>query len=85
MRFSGPARIFGVRDVEFEGVPGRITSPARTVADCFRFERLVGAETAMEALTDALRQRKVTVAELARVEEVLPFRRLRAALDARLI
>ncbi len=85
VRFSGPARIFGVRDVEFEGVPGRITSPARTVADCFRFERLVGAETAMEALTDALRQRKVTVAELARVEEVLPSRRLRAALDARLI
>jgi hypothetical protein len=35
----------------------------------------------LEALYDALRQRKVTVAELARVLEVLPSRRLRAALD----
>lgn len=85
VRFSGPAWTFGVQTTEFEGVPARITSPARTVADCFRFERLVGPETAMEALQDSLRQRKVTVAELARVAEVLPSRRLRAALDLRLI
>jgi predicted transcriptional regulator of viral defense system len=83
VRFSGPAWTFGVKDVEFEGVPARITSPPRTVVDCFRFERLVGAETAMEALTDALRQRKVTIAELSHVEEILPSRRLRAALDVR--
>lgn len=83
VRFSGSAWALGVQDTEFEGVPARITSPARTVVDCFRFERLVGAETAMEALNDALRQRKVTIGELSRVEEVLPSRRLRAALDAR--
>ena len=40
-----------------------ITSPARTVADCFRYERLVGAEVALEALNDALRRRLITVAE----------------------
>jgi predicted transcriptional regulator of viral defense system len=85
VRFSGPAWTFGVKETEFEGVPARITSPARTVADCFRFERLVGPETAMEALQDALRQRKVTVAELSRVTEVLPSRRLSAALDVRSI
>jgi len=85
VRFSGPAWTFGVQQTEFEGVPARITSPARTVADCFRFERLVGPEAAMEALQDALRQRKVTVAELSRVAEVLPSRRLSAALDVRLI
>lgn len=85
VRFSGPAWTFGVKAIAFEGVPARITNPARTVADCFRFERLVGAETAMEALKDALRQRKVTLAELSRVEEVLPSRRLRAALDTRSI
>jgi hypothetical protein len=39
----------------------------------------------MEALQDGLRQRKVTVAELTRVVEVLPSRRLSAALDVRLI
>lgn len=85
VRFSGPASTFGVLKTTFEGVPARITSPARTVADCFRFERLVGAEAAVEALQDALRQRKVTIAELARVAEVLPSRRLSAALDTRLI
>lgn len=82
VRFSGPAWTFGVRETDFEGVPARITSPARTVADCFRFERLVGAEIALEALQDALRQRKTTIAELSRVAEVLPSRRLSAALEA---
>ena len=85
VHFSGPAWAFGVQKTEFEGVPGRITSPARTVADCFRFERLVGREVAMEALQDALRQRKVTIAELSRVVEVLPSRLLSAALDLRSI
>lgn len=80
VRFSGPAWSYGVSDATFEGVPARITSPARTIADCFRFERLVGAEAAIEALDDGLRQHKVCVAELERVLEVLPSRRLRAAL-----
>jgi predicted transcriptional regulator of viral defense system len=85
VRFSGAAWTFGVKPTEFEGVPARVTTPARTVADCFRFERLVGAETAMEALRDSLDRRLATVAELSRVEEVLPSRRLRAALDVRSI
>ena len=85
VRFSGPAWTLGVQRTEFEGVPALITSPARTVVDCFRFERLVGPEAAMEALVDALRRRKATVAELSRLAEVLPSRRLRAALDVRSI
>lgn len=85
VRFSGPAWTFGVQQTAFEGVPARITSPARTVADCFRYERLVGPEAAMEALQDGLRRRKLTIAELSRVAEVLPSRRLSAALDARSI
>ena len=83
VRFSGPAWTFGVKRVEFEGVPARITTPPRTVADCFRLERLVGPEVAIEALRDALRKRLVTIAELSRVEEVLPSRRLRAHLEMR--
>lgn len=85
VRFSGPAWTFGVQETVFEGVRARITSPARTVADCFRFERLVGPEAAMEALQDGLRRRKLTVAELSRVAEILPSRRLSAALDVRWI
>lgn len=84
VRFSGPAWTYGVNRAEFEGVPARITNPARTVVDCFRFERLVGREAAMEALRDGLRQKKVTVDQLVRTLEVLPSRRLRATLDTML-
>lgn len=83
VRSSGPAWTLGVQATEFDGVPARITSPARTVVDCFRFERLIGPETSMDALNDALRQRKVTIAELSRVAQVLPARRLSAVLDVR--
>ena len=81
LRFTGPAWTYGIQDTAFEGVPARITSPARTVVDCFRFERLIGREAAMEALGDALRNKKVTTDALLRTLEVLPSRRLRNALE----
>lgn len=82
LRFSGASWTYGVGDTEFEGVRARITNPARTVVDCFRFEHLVGREAAMEALRDALRQRRVTADALFRALEVLPSRRLHAVLQA---
>jgi predicted transcriptional regulator of viral defense system len=82
LRFSGAALNYGIQKTEFEGVPARITSPARTIVDCFRFETRVGRETALEALHDALRRRKVTTDELMRILGVLPNRRLRAALES---
>lgn len=82
LRFSGAAWTYGVYDTEFEGVPARITSPARTVVDCFRFEHLIGRESALEALRDALQHRKVTTDALLRTLEVLPARRLSAALES---
>lgn len=42
----------------------KITSPAKTIADCFKFRNRVGIDVALEALRDALRQRKVTHHEL---------------------
>jgi predicted transcriptional regulator of viral defense system len=81
VRFSGPAWSAGIIATRFEGVPSQITSPARTIVDCFRYERLVGPEIPMEALKDALRRRMVTPAAIARILEVLPSRRLDAALD----
>jgi predicted transcriptional regulator of viral defense system len=82
LRFSGAAWTHGVSDTAFEGVPARITTPARTVVDCFRFERLVGREAAMEALREALRGKMVTTDALYRTLDVLPSRRLKAALEA---
>ena len=70
VRFSGASLCYGVGDVAFEGVPARITSPARTVVDCFRFRRLVGKDVALEALRDALHDRRATVGEILRAAEV---------------
>ena len=85
VRFSGAAWTYGVKDTTFEDVPARITSPARTIVDCFRFERLVGREAALEALQDALQDRKVTTEELDRVLSALPSRRLSNILEAGLL
>lgn len=70
VRFSGASLRYGVVSTAFEGVPARITSPARTVVDCFRFRRLVGKEEALEALGDALRERKASADEIWRAAEV---------------
>ena len=81
VRFSAAALNYGVHETSFEDVPARITSPARTVVDCFRFQRLIGREAALEALREAIQDRKVTTAELMRTLEVLPSRRLSAIME----
>ena len=81
VRFSAAALTYGVQETSFEDVPARITSPARTIVDCFRFQRLIGREAALEALREALGDRKVTTAELMRTLEVVPSRRLSAILE----
>ena len=82
VRFSGAALSYGVQETKFEDVPASITSPARTVVDCFRFERLIGREAALEALQDALGDNKVTTTDLRRVLDALPSRRLNAILES---
>ena len=69
VRFSGAALRYGVEDADFEGVAGRITSPARTIVDCFRLRRLVGLDVALEAIRDALIDRKTTPSEILRAAE----------------
>ena len=69
VRFSGVSLRYGIEDVEFEGVPVRITNPARTIVDCFRFRRIVGIDVALEALRDALVDRKATPAQIRRAAE----------------
>ena len=59
-RFSGTSLQYGVVETEFEGVPARITTPARTVVDCFRFRSRVGLDAATEAVDEVLHERKAT-------------------------
>ncbi len=52
VRASGLAFHHGIEKRIIEGVPVRVTSPAKSVADCFRYRRHVGLEVALTALRD---------------------------------
>ncbi len=54
VRASGAARTHGVETRVIEEVWVKITTPAKTVADCFRFRRHVGQDVAIAALRDYL-------------------------------
>lgn len=69
VRFSGASLRYGVVSTTFEGVPARITDPARTVVDCFRFRSVVGVDVAIEALRDALYDRKASADQIWRAAE----------------
>ena len=70
VRFSGAMLTYGVIRTKLLGAPASITSPARTVVDCFRYRNKVGIDVAMEALRDSIRTRKTTTDEISRAAEV---------------
>ena len=76
VRFSRASLRYGIVDATFDGVPARVTNPARTVVDCFRFRRLFGIHVALEALRDALYDRKASVDEIWRAAEACRARSL---------
>ena len=61
---------FGVQTRELHGVPVNIYSPAKTVADCFKFRSKVGLDVAIEALKESWRQRKVNMDDLVEAAEI---------------
>ena len=75
-RFSKPTLEFGVEEHSIEGVDVHITSPAKTVADCFRFRNRYGTDVAVEALKDYLQRRLPLeplhqAARVCRVEKIM--------------
>ena len=64
VRGTGKALTEGIERVEIEGVEVPIYGVAKTVTDCFKHRRYVGEDVAIEALKDALRQRRASVNEI---------------------
>jgi predicted transcriptional regulator of viral defense system len=64
VRFSGPALSEMVQEHRVQGVPVKVYTAAKTVADCFKFRNKVGTDVALEALRDCWRGRKATMDEL---------------------
>ena len=70
---SAASHAAGIEEREVDGVLVRLTSPAKSVADAFKFRSRVGLEAAVDALKQALRTRSATPAEIdemARVDRV---------------
>jgi predicted transcriptional regulator of viral defense system len=57
VRFAKPALTQGIEEHRLEGVLVRLTAPARTVVDCFKYRNKIGLDVALEALR-AYRRRK---------------------------
>ena len=70
VRLYGPSLTGGIENHKIEGVPVRVYSAAKTVADCFKFRNKIGLDVAIEALKDCLRQEKASVNEVYRYAKV---------------
>jgi len=75
-RFSGEALRHGVEVHRVEGVDVRVTSPARTIADLFKYRNKIGLDVAIEALREGWRERRFTIEELDRAARVCRVERV---------
>jgi len=64
VHFSEAPFKFGIETHSMDGGKLRIYSPAKTVADCFKFRSKIGMETAIQALRSAYREKKATMDQL---------------------
>jgi predicted transcriptional regulator of viral defense system len=76
VRFSGPALTSSVEDHLIQGVPMKVYSTAKTVADCFKYRNKIGLDVALEALRDCWRWRKATMDELYHAAQVCRVARI---------
>jgi predicted transcriptional regulator of viral defense system len=64
VRMSGKAFHYGVKEYPVRGGSLNVYTPAKTVADCFKFRNKIGIDVALEALKECHRLKKATMDEL---------------------
>ncbi len=64
VRFSGAALTEGVQEYLVDCVPVRVTSVAKTVADCFKYRNKIGLDVALEALHTSWKEKRFKMDEL---------------------
>src|SRR5262249_12761474 len=64
VRMSGAALTSGIQTAQIGQGNARVYSPAKTVADCFKFRNTVGIDVAIEALRDCWRKKSAPMNEL---------------------
>jgi predicted transcriptional regulator of viral defense system len=76
-RFSNEAYISGIDNYKIDGVPVKIYSPEKTLADCFKFRNKIGMEVVLEALKLYRSRRRfdleklLTYARICRVKNIM--------------
>lgn len=73
---SGKALTDGVEQREIEGVAVKIYSPAKTVADCFKYRNKIGLDVALEALRDYRQKYRGGMDELWRCAKICRVERV---------
>ncbi|MBL3600962.1 MAG: type IV toxin-antitoxin system AbiEi family antitoxin domain-containing protein [gamma proteobacterium endosymbiont of Lamellibrachia anaximandri] len=77
VHFSSAALDAGVEEHRIEGVIVPVFTPAKTVADCFKYRNKIGLDVSIEALRECWRSRRCTMddlwqyAEVCRVQNVM--------------
>jgi predicted transcriptional regulator of viral defense system len=64
VRMSGRAMHFGVKEYPVRGGALKVYTPAKTVADCFKFRNKIGTDVALEALRECRRLKKASMDEI---------------------
>jgi len=64
VRFSLKSLNYGVETHRVQEVPIRVTNPAKTVVDCFKYRNKIGLDIAIEALKEGWRDSRFSMDEL---------------------
>jgi predicted transcriptional regulator of viral defense system len=67
---SGASLEIGIEEHDVDGVPVRVFSAAKTVADCFKFRHKIGTDVAVEALRAFRESRTKELADVWRYAQV---------------
>lgn len=81
VRFSGRALTQGVVNARIDGVPVRIYSTAKTIADCFKYRHKNRIETALHALRAGIQLNKCSRERLLHFVDICRIGKLLRAVD----
>lgn len=73
---SEDALYAGIEKHLISGVSIKVSNPAKTIADCFKYRNKVGLDVALEALREGWAARKFTMNDLARYAEICRVKKI---------
>lgn len=73
---SVPAFFYGIAEYQVEGVAVQMYTPAKTVADCFKYRNKIGMEIALESLRESWRNGLFTMDELWQAAKVCRIQKI---------